>query len=315
MLKEEKIREAARAAGIKMIGFAEPHPLTEWLEILEKRREQGRVTSFERTPPARRVDYSQAFPEVEGIIVIGVPYCSEMPEPEDNTAHGRMASVAWGQDYHEVVTGKMDALMALLKETDPSLDYRGYVDNSRLLDRATAWRAGLGFFGKNNTLINPEYGSFFFIGQILVNSSIDFEPAVPLKSRCGTCQRCLMACPNHALGEGYTLEPERCVSYLTQKKKLTAEEERLLGTTYLYGCDDCQRVCPWNIRRSDSRPDWPGIGPESVYPGLDETEAISGLDFEEKFGKTAAAWRGKDVLVRNARIIKNNLKNHAKDKN
>ena len=88
-----------------------------------------------------------------------------------------------------------------------------------------------------------------------------------------------------------------------------------MGITYLYGCDDCQRVCPWNIRRSDSRPDWPGIGPESVYPGLDETEAISGLDFEEKFGKTAAAWRGRDVIARNARIIKNNLKNHAKDKN
>ena len=104
MLKEEKIREAARAAGIEMIGFAEPHPLTEWLEILEKRREQGRITSFERTPPSRRVDYSQAFPKVKGIIVIGVPYCTELPEPEDNTAHGSMASVAWGQDYHEVVT-------------------------------------------------------------------------------------------------------------------------------------------------------------------------------------------------------------------
>ena len=89
MLKEEKIREAARAAGIEMIGFAEPHPLTEWLEILEKRREQGRITSFERTPPSRRVDYSQAFPKVKGIIVIGVPYCTELPEPEDNAAHGR----------------------------------------------------------------------------------------------------------------------------------------------------------------------------------------------------------------------------------
>ena len=120
MLKEEKIREAARAAGIEMIGFAEPHPLTEWLEILEKRREQGRITSFERTPPSRRVDYSQAFPKVKGIIVIGVPYCTELPEPEDNTAHGSMASVAWGQDYHEVVTEKMNGLMALLKETAPS---------------------------------------------------------------------------------------------------------------------------------------------------------------------------------------------------
>lgn len=315
MLKEEKIREAARAAGIEMIGFAEPHPLTEWLEILEKRREQGRITSFERTPPSRRVDYSQAFPKVKGIIVIGVPYCTELPEPEDNTAHGSMASVAWGQDYHEVVTEKMNGLMALLKETAPSLEYRSYVDNSRLLDRATAWRAGLGFFGKNNTLINPEYGSFFFIGQILVSSFIDFKHAVPLKSQCGTCQRCLMACPNQALGEGYTLEPERCVSYLTQKKKLTPEEERLLGVTYLYGCDDCQRACPWNIKSSDGGQAWPDIAPESIYPGLDETEAISESDFEEKFGKTAAAWRGKDVLARNARIIKNNLKNHAKDKN
>lgn len=315
MLKEKNIREAARAAGIKMIGFAEPHPLTEWLEPLEKRRKQGRVTSFERTLPARRIDYAQAFPEVKGIIVIGVPYASELPEPEDDADRGKIASVAWGQDYHEVVTEKMDSLMALLKEAEPSLACRTYVDNSRLLDRATAWRAGLGFFGKNNTLIHPEYGSFFFIGQILINRSINFDPVKPLKSRCGACQHCLMACPNQALGEGYTLEPEKCVSYLTQKKKLTAEEERLLGDVYLYGCDDCQRACPWNKRSLECRVDWPGVEPESVYPGLDETEAISEPDFEKKFGKTAAAWRGKDVLSRNARIIKNNLKNHAKDKN
>ncbi|WP_195269200.1 tRNA epoxyqueuosine(34) reductase QueG [Eubacterium sp. 1001713B170207_170306_E7] len=315
MLKEEEIRQAARAAGIKMIGFAEPNPLTEWLEPLEKRREQGRLTSFERTPPAKRIDYAQAFPEVEGIIVIGLPYCAELPEPGESPARGKLAAVAWGQDYHERVTEKMHGLMARLKESAPSLDYRCYVDNSRLLDRATAWRAGLGFFGKNNTLINPQYGSFFFIGQILVNSPIDFEPVQPLESRCGSCRRCLLACPNQALGEGYTLEPERCVSYLTQKKKLSADEEKLLGTVYLYGCDDCQRACPWNKKSLEGRAGWPGIKLESVYPSLEDTEAVSAEDFEKQFGKTAAAWRGREILARNARIIKNNRKNHAKDKN
>ena len=315
MLREQEIRAAARAANIKMLGFTEAAALTEWLEPLETRKAQGKITSFERTPPARRIDYRQAFPEVKGIIVIGVPYCAELPEPKDGLARGKIASVAWGQDYHEVVAEKMNRLMEPFKEADASLDCRFYVDNSRLLDRATAWRAGLGFFGKNNTLINLEYGSFFFIGQILVNQPIDFIPPEPLKSRCGSCRRCLDACPGKALGEGYTLEPDHCVSYLTQKKKLTPEEETLLGDTYLYGCDECQRACPWNQKRLMEEPDWPGAELELIYPGLDQLEEISASDFEEKFGKTAAAWRGRAVLARNARIIKNNLKKHAKDKN
>ena len=110
MLKEKNIREAARAAGIKMIGFAEPHPLTEWLELLEKRRKQGRVTSFERTPPARRIDYAQAFPEVKGIIVIGVPYSAELPEPEDDADRGKIASVAWDRTIMRWLQKKWTAL-------------------------------------------------------------------------------------------------------------------------------------------------------------------------------------------------------------
>ncbi|MEG0380002.1 MAG: DUF1730 domain-containing protein, partial [Eubacterium sp.] len=111
----------------------------------------------------------------EGVIVIGVPYYQKIKKPQSMKNRGRIASVAWGKDYHEVVKAKLNGLGTCLLKENEGFDYRIYVDNSRLVDRGTAWRAGLGFFGKNNTLINSRYGSFFFIGLMLINQKIDFK--------------------------------------------------------------------------------------------------------------------------------------------
>lgn len=314
MLAEKEILAAAKECGIPICGCTGPEPLADFLYILNQRKNEGRITTFERTPPEKRVDYLASYPQTKGVIVIGLPYGVKVPMPEDCADRGKIASVAWGMDYHKRVAEKLQNLFKMLKKKSSTLEGRCYVDNSSLLDRASAYRAGLGFFGKNNTLINPHFGSFFFIGQLLINDSIDFVEKEPLKSRCGDCTLCLRACPNGALHKGYTLEPERCVSYLTQKKKLMENQTALLGEQYLYGCDDCQLACPYNKGAMGNCPD-EELNFKNIYPYLKDVESLDDASFEKSFGLTAAAWRGKEIFIRNAGIIKNKRKNHAKDKN
>ncbi|MEG0508096.1 MAG: tRNA epoxyqueuosine(34) reductase QueG [Eubacterium sp.] len=302
MLSEKKIRLAGEKIGIELMGFTSAEPLNECLPQLKERKEQKKSTSFERTPPEIRIDYKRAFKEVESIVVIGVPYYQNIPKPQVMKGFGKIASVAWGRDYHQVVMEKINSLGNILIKDEPGFEYRAFVDNSRLVDRGTAWRAGLGFFGKNNTLINPRYGSFFFIGLMLINLKIKHEKIEQMESRCGDCERCLSACPNNALEEGYTLNPERCISYLTQKKKLTLEEEKMLDC-YLYGCDLCQLACPYNQNLETTNNF--KVTNDRVYPNIDKIIKISDVEFEKTFGNTAAGWRGKETLIRNAEIIKN----------
>lgn len=314
MLTEKEILKMAKDCDIPLCGCTSSEPLNDWLDILLKRKAKGRITSFERTLPQKRVDYLDTYDQTQGVIVIGIPYGVKMPLPKDFDQRGKIATVAWGMDYHQIVSQRLDALLSTLKKCYPLIDGRCYVDNSHLLDRASAWRAGLGFFGKNNTLINDQYGSFFFIGQLLINQPIALEEKSSSKSRCGNCTLCLRACPNGALHKGYTMETERCISYLTQKKKLKNDETALLGTCYLYGCDECQLVCPFNQIALKTLPKG-DVEVAFVYPFLKDIDALSSAEFEKHFGQTAAAWRGREIIVRNAGIIKNNRKNHAKDKN
>ena len=306
MLTEELIVDWAEACGIEEIGFHDASPHEEWLSILNKRRDEGRVTDFENVAPEERIDYQKTFPEIKTVIVAAVPVSLGTTMPKDMTNRGRMAAVAWGRDYHFRVKEKMTALGERIREAVPECRFQVYVDNSRLLDRASAWRAGLGFFGKNNLLINPRYGSFFFIGQLLLDQVVRFEEKSPLESQCGECTRCLKACPGSALEDGFTLDPQRCISYLTQKKVLLPEEEERIKD-YLYGCDLCQLSCPFNQEMLKGLSE--GGDSQMIYPDLDWIIQMSQREFKGLFGQTAAGWRGKKVLARNAAIIKNRRKN------
>ena len=157
-----------------------------------------------------------------------------------------------------------------------------------------------GFFGKNNMLIHPDLGSAFNIGVILTNVPIRFAKVKPLSSLCADCKRCLNACPNGALGDGFSLDYGKCISYLTQKKRLNPEEYRYIKD-YLYGCDECQLVCPHNIAHSHFNDN------ESVF-SLDSIQNLTEETFRQLFGESAIAWRGADILKRNAKILKKTTK-------
>lgn len=313
-MTEEKLRKLAEHIGIDLIGFFSTEPLTECLPYLIKRDKAGFSTGFEGGSPQERINYLEQFPNAKTGIVIGISNYQQLMAPNDEIVRAKLASVSWGEDYHQILRLRMNQLMDMInseqeKNGKPQIKYKVFVDNSPLVDRGSAYRAGLGFFGKNNCIINEELGSCFFIGQVLLDSEILFIPLAPIENGCKECRRCLDACPNSALGEGFSLDPTKCISYLTQKKVLLPEEESRI-TTYLYGCDICQRICPYNqnLPKTKERSFW--VDAETANQPIEEILTLTIKSFKNKYGKTASGWRGKNVMIRNAQLIKKNkLKN------
>lgn len=214
---------------------------------------------------------------------------------------GNLALYARPRDYHVVNRRYLEKLSAALAEKFPDEKFLPLVDTSPLVDRYLAYRAGLGFFGKNHCLIHPKYGSFFTIGSLL--TTLPLAADAPLRSRCGDCTRCLAACPGQALSVR-GMDPYRCKSYLTQKKEpLTREEEEILARTPLiFGCDECQRACPFNETAAPSP--LPEIYEARVpYLSKETLETLSVRAFEREYKAYAFSWRGKKVLLRNAEIV------------
>jgi epoxyqueuosine reductase len=244
----------------------------------------------------------------EGIvsaIVVGLDYGGKEPP-------GPIARYARGDDYHEVMWAKLNALQAWISEhVGRDVRGRGFVDTGPILERDLARRAGLGWFGKNTNLINPKTGSFFFIGALLVD--LELTPDVPFAAdRCGTCTACLDACPTNAFVGPRELDAQKCISYLTIELRGSIDEtlrEAIGGN--IYGCDICQDVCPWNHRFAQSLRE-ESFRPRSVNVGSARDVAREMLWLDEEQYRTAyrgsAMKRAKlEGLRRNAAIVLGNL--------
>jgi epoxyqueuosine reductase len=199
---------------------------------------------------ARRRDLRVILPGVHSLVVVGLHYWPGPPSPEaDDPARGRISCYALGPDYHQVMLSKLESLLDFIKSTvDGTVRGRAYVDTGPLLERDHALRAGLGFAGKNCSLIQPRRGSWFFLGELLLADCTPLEPEARTQlPDCGTCTRCLEACPTGALVQPHTLDSRRCISYLTTSLKGTIPRDlRPLLQNRIFGCDVCQAVCPWN---------------------------------------------------------------------
>ncbi len=313
MLTQAEVIRIGRQSGFDLIGLFKTDPLDECFTRLKDRFDKGEVTGFEGEIPQNRINYHYFYPPVKTGIALGVNYYHPLKKLKDHFERGEIASVARGLDYHLVLQKKAHLLMERLNKRCLELglkkiDYRIFVDNSGLVDRGSAYRAGLGFFGKNNCLINDEYGSYFFIGQILINQTIIFKKNDVNTAKCGKCRRCIEACPTGALQDHFRFDPRKCLSYLTQKKTLSAEDETHF-TQYLYGCDICQKVCPYNQNLSKIGEPSFRISQTKAYPNLKALSEMSQAEFKKEFSLTAAGWRGKKIFVRNAKLImKNRLK-------
>jgi len=248
-ITSESVKSRARAGGFDLCGVAPAEHLPElgffqtWLE----RGFAGDMHYLGRSAD-KRADVRAVLPSARSVIVLGTVYNVDRPysnDTDDSTA-AAIARYAWGDDYHVVIQTRMDALMEWLRDAaGPGFEGRAYVDTGPVQERVYARHAGLGWIGKNTCLINDELGSWIFLSVII--SNLELSPDTPAVDQCGTCARCIDACPTGALIEPYVLDANRCISYLTieVKGEIPAAQRDDIGH-HAYGCDICQEVCPWN---------------------------------------------------------------------
>ena len=217
---------------------------------------------------------------------------------------GRVAQYAWSTDYHTVIGRRLEQLATAVREIAPGARTRCYVDAGPVPERELAQRAGLGWIGKNTMLIHPAIGSFTFIGVIFTDAEL--VPDLPFEAdRCGTCRRCLDACPTAAFVESRVLDARRCISYLTieHAAPFRDDERRLVGD-WLFGCDVCQDVCPWNVTFAEPTSDPElAVRAEVAAPEQAELFAVAPEEFERRFGDTAFERPGAAGLRRNAAAV------------
>jgi epoxyqueuosine reductase len=220
------------------------------------------------------------------------------------TISARVARYAQGcADYHDVIRGKLCQLADYLRRESPGCKARGIVDTAPLLERDFARAAGLGWFGKNTMLINKQIGSWFFLAGLLVDIELEYD-APHASSHCGTCTRCLDACPTGAFVAPYILDARRCIAYLTIEHRGPIPDELHTGIgDWLFGCDICQEVCPWNSKAPVTRE--PAFQPQADLQSLDAADLLTLAEDEfcVRFGQTALARTGHAGLVRNAAIV------------
>ncbi|MDY0236495.1 MAG: tRNA epoxyqueuosine(34) reductase QueG [Gudongella sp.] len=301
----ETILEKAKKIGIEMIGFTRADPFYSIESILKERIAENNSPEFEEKNIEIRLDPKKTMENCKSIIVIGLSYYTDMERKDIPNIKGSLSRSSWGIDYHRVLTEHMKRLVDELEET---IEFESmiFTDTGPLVDRELAYRAGIGYYGKNCSLINPKYGSFFFIGYILTNLDIA-ENDILLQNQCGDCELCLKACPTNALLGSGKLDTKRCISYLTQTKKPIKEElARKMGIK-IYGCDTCQLVCPKNrgIEKSthiEFKPYKTG-----GFVDIEELVEMSKRAFNSKYGDMSGSWRGKNVLIRNSLIALNNI--------
>jgi epoxyqueuosine reductase len=289
--------------GIDKIGFASAAPFVTLKSRLKEQQRLGYASGFEKGTVDERTTPELLLPEARTIISIALAYPSKLknaPQSKKGARRGIFCRASWGEDYHHILRGKLSKLEAYIYERVPEAKCKSMVDTGELSDRAVAERAGIGWSGKNCAIITPEFGSYVYLGDMI--TTIDFPEDQPIFDQCGTCNKCVDACPTGALVQGGQLDSNKCIAFLTQTKEMLPEQYRKKIGNRLYGCDTCQVVCPVN-KGKDARhhpemlPD-----PEIVKPELIPLLKMSNREFKDIFGRISGAWRGKKPIQRNAII-------------
>ncbi|OQA12535.1 MAG: Epoxyqueuosine reductase [Chloroflexi bacterium ADurb.Bin360] len=307
------LRSLAAAANLDWVGFAPVGAARTW-ESYRAWLAQGYAGAMEYLARpdalARRADPRALMPSAKSVIVAAAGYTREALPPL-LPLHGRVARYAWGADYHRWVLQRLEQFTRLLAEALGHLEARCYVDTGPILEREWAVTAGVGWQGKNTCLLNPQLGSFFFLGVILADRELQPAP-VPDFPTCGSCTRCLDACPTGALIAPGVLDARRCLSYLTiEHRGAIPEPFRSLMGEHVFGCDICQEVCPWNQRAQVAPKGIPDLSPFHTTLVLPELLSLNAEEFRARFRPTAL-WRATpEGLARNAAVVLGNLRDPA----
>lgn len=309
----QQIKQAACAAGFTACGISPAAPLTEEAERLRRWLGENRHGQMEYLARDidRRIDPCRLLPGAKSVISL---LCNYHPGdlPEWNSRL-RVSKYALNRDYHRVVRKKLERLTASIRAIAGDAAFRAAVDASPIMEKAWAVRSGLGWYGKNGVVIAPRQGSFFFLGEIITDLAL--SPDRPMTDRCGRCRRCLDACPTGAIIEPHRIDPRRCLSYLTIEYHGPLPPETAGKTGgWIYGCDVCQDVCPYNRFARPHRD--PDFGPPPDVFSLTERrwQDLTAEEFARLFTGTAVKRVGYDRLMRNIRFVTDNGRRDGKEK-
>lgn len=299
-LKQEII-DYATQIGIDKIGFTSADPFSAMKARLKMQEVDNYQSGFEKGTINERTEPILHLKDAESILAIALAYPSKLEEKVENKPgkrRGTFCRASWGKDYHLVLTEKLKLLEAFIASRVPGFCSRIMVDTGELSDRAVAERAGIGFSGKNCSIITPEFGSYVYLGEMITN--IPFESDMPVDDSCGDCTICLDACPTGALVAPGRLNAKHCIAFLTQTKDFLPDPFREKFGNQLYGYDTCQVVCPKNKGMDHHL--HPEFEPETelVKPELVSLLTLSNREFKNKFGEMSGSWRGKKPIQRNA---------------
>ncbi len=302
------LRQRALELGFNLVGIAaaRPSPTLNAYQSWIERGMHGTMGWMARPDrQARRRDLNVILPGVRTLLVVGLDYSqaqvftSFLADP----ARGRIAAYAWGLDYHEVMASRLERLTAWLqRESGRRSAERVYVDTGAILERSHAEQAGLGFFGKNTMLIHPRRGSHFFLGVVLTSLEFDEHDRPQQGVNCGSCTRCLDVCPTDAFPRPFVLDARRCISYLTiEHRGWIARDLRPLTGNWVFGCDLCQDVCPFQRFALPTRePALQQSDLERIAPRLTDLLEMDGQAFRRRWRGTPLQRTGHELLLRNA---------------
>lgn len=323
------IKSFARSIGADLVGIAPAVPAAEDQKHLEEFLRKNRHGSMRYLEDARKRTHPQELlPEAKSVIVIAVNYYREVPTVPPS--HGRIARYAYGRDYHKVIKKLLEQIAGFIETNHPEAVCKPCVDSAPLMEKSYAVQAGLGFLGKNTTLITPEFGSFVLLGELLTTLPLDYDK--PHEGTCGTCTRCLDGCPTKALVGPGQMDATRCISYLTierargeaHKPESSAAQPSPVPATrptpipaalrakmqnWIFGCDICQEVCPYNKVRAKPL-QLPALKNTKIAGHslpLQEILAIqTDEEFTQKFAGSPVMRARREGLQNNARIAQNN---------
>ncbi|WP_009545992.1 tRNA epoxyqueuosine(34) reductase QueG [Crocosphaera subtropica] len=299
----EKIKQKAIEIGFHKVGIAKVdteyqdnavNRLQAWLRL-------GYQADMAWMNNPKRFDIRQCMPEVQSVISVALNYYTPHQQSEDKK-HGKISRYGWGRDYHKVMQKKLKALSQWLDDQDDNMKTRYYVDTGPVQDKVWAQRAGIGWIAKNSNVITREYGSWVFLGEILTNLNLIPDP--PHTEHCGTCTRCIEACPTNAIARPFVVDANRCIAYHTIENRAEKLPEAIADNLqeWVAGCDICQEVCPWNQRFAQET-DIPDFQPYSgnIAPDLEQLADMTEEQWQQQFPASALRRIKPTMWQRNAR--------------
>ena len=313
----QELKSRAAALGFNRVGVIPASParhLAAYLQWIDAGFHGAMAYMARPDRVERRIDPRVILPEMESIVCVGLDYNTRSVPPKlaADPSRGRVSKYAWGIDYHDIMIPRLEELAAWLSEQDSKVRSRVYVDTGAILERDHAAAAGLGFIGKNTMLIAPRGGSWLFLGELLTTLCLPVDDLPASIPGCGTCSRCLESCPTQAFPAPYVLDSRRCISYLTiELKEWIPPELRPLMANWIYGCDVCQEVCPFNrfALPTNEKAFWPGKWVDDAAPPLLELLTLDEEAFDQRFSGSPIKRIKRHRLVRNACVAAGNWGN------